>query len=171
MKNLSRAWVILLCAPLAAVAQTNMTGYWKFTVPNGGLSYMELKQDGENVTSAGSAADDGERSMMASCICRQAQAQMPPYMKVLPPGTKFSATRTTHDGTWGGVDSGFLSASAKRMMNPVRLPLPELSRLAAPDNGLTLERLPWDGIVGTSSTTISTMPPYGQWPTPWSQVA
>jgi hypothetical protein len=32
--------------------RVNLTGYWKFSVPNGGTSYLELKQEGETVTIA-----------------------------------------------------------------------------------------------------------------------
>ncbi len=91
-----------------------MTGYWKFTVPNGGLSYMELKQDGENVTSAGrrpmtGTLHDGKLHLQAGTGSNAT------VYEGIATVDKFSATRTTHDESQGGVDSGFFErAPAKR---------------------------------------------------------
>jgi hypothetical protein len=45
-----RLGALLLFATSLSFAQTDLTGYWKFSVPNGGVSFLELKQTGETVT-------------------------------------------------------------------------------------------------------------------------
>ncbi len=46
-------FTLACCLPTLAFAQTSLTGYWKFSVPNGGVSYMELTQNGNAITGAG----------------------------------------------------------------------------------------------------------------------
>ena len=45
-----RLGTLLLFVTALGLAQTSLTGYWKFSVPNGGVSFLELKQTGESVT-------------------------------------------------------------------------------------------------------------------------
>lgn len=52
MKMIAIVGAFLLVVHPAVIGQTDLTGYWKFSVPNGGTSYLELKQVREAITSA-----------------------------------------------------------------------------------------------------------------------
>jgi hypothetical protein len=46
MKLIKRLATFLLLAQALGFAQSDVTGFWKFSVPNGGISFLELKQTG-----------------------------------------------------------------------------------------------------------------------------
>jgi hypothetical protein len=52
MKLTKRLATFLLLAQALGFAQSDVTGFWKFSVPNGGISFLELKQMGDTVTGA-----------------------------------------------------------------------------------------------------------------------
>jgi alpha-galactosidase len=134
MKKLSLACAILLFPHLASLAQTSMTGYWKFTVPDGGLNYMELRQAGETVTSVGGRGGLTGTLHEGKLHLQAGNAPNATVYDGIAKGDMFPATRTTHDGKWGGVDNGFFVRVTSEEMHPARLPLPQLRDL--PDNGL-----------------------------------
>ena len=51
-KSLSRAFALCLAAfaPARTAAQSNLDGYWEYKVPNGGVSFFLMKQNGETLT-------------------------------------------------------------------------------------------------------------------------
>ena len=63
----------LLVVSALGYAQNTLTGYWKFSVPNGGVRYLELKQDGEPSPASHMvvrALPSPEHGMRASCISK-----------------------------------------------------------------------------------------------------
>jgi alpha-galactosidase len=127
----------LFLLPLAALAQTNMTGYWKFSVPEGGISYLDLKQDGETVTTVGRA---GPRRALSGTLhdgklhlegTAQPNGRPTPVFDGIVKGDKFPVKGTTQNGD---IAEGTLERVTKDEANPARLPLPDLRDV--PDNGL-----------------------------------
>ena len=51
--------LLVLLGALVASAQTDLTGYWAFHVKDGGVNYLQLQQNGENVTSVSQAGPGG----------------------------------------------------------------------------------------------------------------
>jgi hypothetical protein len=45
------AGVLLFGMQAIAMGQTDLTGYWKLSVPDGGIRCLELEQNGEAITS------------------------------------------------------------------------------------------------------------------------
>lgn len=115
------------------MAQDGMSGYWKFSMPNGGINYMELKQTGETVSTAGrrpmsGTLRDGKLHLQSGSDPNDT------VIDATVKGDKSTASRTTHDGQWGGVEVGTLERVAAEEVHPARLPLPELRELF--DDGL-----------------------------------
>jgi len=131
------ACALLLCASSSALAQTgsqtDMTGYWKFSSPTSGLDYLQLKQTGEAVSTAGRRPLTGTLHAGKLHLASGTDANATTYDAVVK-GEKFPATRITHDGPWGGTDTGTLERVTSEEVHPARLPLPDLRDL--PDNGL-----------------------------------
>jgi alpha-galactosidase len=138
MNKITLLAVMIACATLfdassSCLAQTDLTGYWKFSVRNGGLNYMELKQTGETVTTVGrrpmtGTLHDGKLRLQSGTDPNAT------VIEAVVKGDKFPASRTTHDGQWGGLEDGILERVSKDEVHPARLPLPDLRDL--PDNGL-----------------------------------
>jgi alpha-galactosidase len=129
--------IIVLLIQSAAFAQTDMTGFWKFSVPDGGTSYLELKQQGEVVTSAGRG---GPRRALTGTLhngklhlegAAGRPGSTPPVFDGVVNGDKFPVTGTTQNGD---QEQGTLERVTREEAQPVRLPLPELRDV--PDNGL-----------------------------------
>jgi len=51
--SLFMAGALLFAVSTCAWGQTNLTGYWKFSVPNRGVAFLELKQTGDEIYVAG----------------------------------------------------------------------------------------------------------------------
>src|SRR5450432_3282720 len=133
---------LLLCVPAAALAQSGMTGDWKFSVPNGGVNYIELKQTGDAISGTSSRGGPG-RAISGTLHDGKL------HIVVGPPG----GNRTVvFDGTGSGdqydvtrqppadgmdkaaSEQGTLVRVTHEEAHPARLPLPELRDV--PDNGL-----------------------------------
>ncbi|MEO6804424.1 MAG: glycoside hydrolase family 27 protein [Granulicella sp.] len=124
---------LLLALEGAAFAQTDMTGYWKFSVPNGGTIFMELKQTGETVSSGGRRPSTGTIHGNHFRIENGGTGNGSTVFEATVSGNKFPATRTSQ-GTWGNVEKGTMERVSHEEMSPARLPLPDLRDI--PDNGL-----------------------------------
>jgi alpha-galactosidase len=134
------ALTLLFALNAAAWGQTDLSGYWKFSVPNGGVSFLEFKQTGDQIFVSG-------RSGMSQSPYGTLQGDKlhleipspfgPPDPKrvtvydAVVKGDKFFATKKTPDEE---VVVGTLERVIKDEAFPARLPLPELRDL--PDNGL-----------------------------------
>lgn len=125
--------LLSLLLPIAAFAQADLTGYWKFSSPDGGVVYMELKQSGETVTSAGRRPATGTVKGDRFSLENGGTGNGATLFEAKVSGNKFPATRTSH-GTWGMVEKGTMERVAREEMYPARLPLPDLREV--PDNGL-----------------------------------
>jgi alpha-galactosidase len=132
---------VILCGIFAsrfASAQTSMTGFWKFSVPNGGVDFFELKQDGTSISSVGGRGPFGGLQGTLQNGKLHLHRGNPGGYEVsydaTVKGDSFEAVRTTVDGPWGGTDKGTFQRITQEEMHPARLPLPELRDL--PDNGL-----------------------------------
>jgi alpha-galactosidase len=126
--------LVLSLQDIAAWAQADMTGFWKFTVPNGGLNYFEFKQNGTTVTTVGrrpltGTIQDGKLHLLSP----NGTGNGPTTYDATVKGDKFPGVRTSV-GTWGSVEHGTFERVTREEANPARLPLPELRAL--PDNGL-----------------------------------
>jgi alpha-galactosidase len=130
---------ILLLGHSVLQAQTNLTGFWKFTVPNGGVGYLELKQDGETVT--GSRRGGPPQSLNGTLRNGRLHIEGTPgrngskgpvYDAADAKGDRFAVIGTTPNGD--PATPGFLERVSRDEVFPARLPLPELRDLS--DNGL-----------------------------------
>ena len=126
------AFTLLFGVRSRCMAQSDMTGYWKFSVPNGGLSYMEIKQTGEAVSTV------GRRPMTGTLHGGKLHLQSgndpnATVIEAIVKGEKSPARRTTHDGQWGGVELGFLERVTKEEVHPARLALPDLPVIVRAD--------------------------------------
>ena len=101
------ACALLFGAQSRCAAQTDMTGYWKFSSPTSGLDYLQLKQTGETVSTAGRRPLTGTLHAGKLHLASGTDANATTYDAVVK-GDKFPATRITHDGPWGGTDTGTL---------------------------------------------------------------
>jgi alpha-galactosidase len=137
---LSRAVLLVLSMllPLTALAQTNLTGYWKFSIPNGGVSYLELKQSGDSVTSIGRggparalAGDVHNGTLRLEGSAGPAGVNRNVVYEAKVKGESFPMTRQY---TGQPLERGTLERVAKDEAQPPRLPFPVLRDL--PDNGL-----------------------------------
>ena len=138
-----RTFILLLIASTstAALAQSDLTGSWKFSVTNGGTSYIELKQSGESVTSVSSGGfmrgggltgtlHDGKLHI-AGASDPTGRRQPASYDAPAVKGDKFAVHGTNPNGE---MADGFFERVTREEMYPARLPLPELRQL--PDTGL-----------------------------------
>jgi len=123
----------IFCAQGGAFAQTDLTGNWKFSSPTSGLDYLQLNQTGETITTTGRRPLTGTLHDGKLHLTTGTDANATTYDAVVK-GDKFPATRVTHDGQWGGTDTGTLERVTNEEIHPARLPLPDLRDL--PDNGL-----------------------------------
>jgi len=138
MKALAVAWALWLGIPVMVWAQADLTGYWKFSVPNGGVSFLELKQSGETITGMGRGGPgrpltgtlhNGKLHLEAPF--GPASARRILIYEAVVAGDKFAATRQAPEGE---LVQGTLERVSHDEAIPPRLPLPDLRDL--PDNGL-----------------------------------
>jgi alpha-galactosidase len=131
-----RFGAFLLLTHALAFGQSDVTGYWKFSVPNGGISYLELKQTGESLT----ATTRGGRPLTLTGTLHDGKL----HLEGSRPGgnrtVTFDGVRTkdgfnvTGNTPNGDQASGTLERVTRDEAFPARLPLPDLRDL--PDNGL-----------------------------------
>jgi alpha-galactosidase len=138
MKKIGIIGIFLVILTSTVFGQTNLTEYWRFSVPDGGTSYLELKQDGAAVTSVprgfmrtgltgtlhagklhleGSTGPEGRKRLII-------------YDGVVN-GDKFPIHGTNPNGEKA---EGIFERVTREEMYPARLPLPPLKDL--PDTGL-----------------------------------
>jgi alpha-galactosidase len=116
----------------------DLTGYWKFSVPNGGVNFLELKQNGETITGTGRG---GPGRPLAGTLHNgklhleipsgPASAKQFTTYDAVVTGDKFAITRQSPGEQ---VVNGTLERVTHDEAQPPRLPLPALRDL--PDNGL-----------------------------------
>lgn len=138
IRSFSAICILVFCVHFAADAQTDMSGYWKFSVPNGGVTFLELKQSGERIGGVGRGGP--ARSMSGTLqhgklhlemsFGSTDKKQMIVYEAVVH-GDKFPATRQR---TGESLETGTLQRVSHDEAFPPRLPLPALQNI--PDNGL-----------------------------------
>ena len=130
--------ILAVCLQCSAWAQTDLSGYWKFSIPNGGVAFLELKQTGENISGVGR----GGPGRPLSGTVRNGKLHIetpfgPPGGKqvviydAVVQGDKFAATRQRPGQP---PEQGVLERVSRDEAVPPRLPLPDLQNL--PDNGL-----------------------------------
>jgi alpha-galactosidase len=132
------AFFLFLWIHSVAIAQTDMSGYWKFSVPNGGVSYLELKQSGETITNIGGGGPMRTLSgtlhngtlHLEGASGQSSEKKTISYDAVVQ-GDVFSATRRFPGQS---AEKGTLERVSKDEADPPRLPLPALRDI--PDNGL-----------------------------------
>ena len=138
MRLLQQLGVILLLTQSLAFAQSDVTGFWKFSVPNGGVSYLELKQTGETLT----GTTHGGRPVSLTGTLRDGKLHLEGTVSRLGgnhtiafDGVRnkdgFSVSGNTPNGEKA---NGTLERVTRDEALPARLPLPDLQDL--PDNGL-----------------------------------
>jgi len=140
MKSMLAVTVLLLASRATVWGQTDLTGYWKYAVPNGGVNFLELKQAGNEVFASGR----GGMSQKPYGTLDGAKLHIAIPFPFGPPdptrvtvydavvkGDKFAATKKDPDEE---MTSGTLERVSREEAFPARLPLPELRDL--PDNGL-----------------------------------
>ncbi len=129
--------LLLFAAPSVLFGQTNLTGYWKFSVPNGGTSYLELKQTGDTVTSTGhgfmrpgltGTIHDGKLHLEGPS---GRPGRKPVTYDAVVKGDKFPIRGTNPNGE---IADGIFERVTHDEMYPERLALPPLRQL--PDTGL-----------------------------------
>ena len=123
-----------------ALAQADLTGYWKYSVPNGGVNYLELKQAGNDIyingrsgmsqTPYGSLHGDSLHMEIPSPFDSPNSKRFTVYDAIVK-GDKFPATKKLPDEE---LTTGILERVTQEEAHPARLPLPELRDLS--DNGL-----------------------------------
>ncbi len=138
--SLFLALTLLFAQVAVAWGQTDLTGYWKFSVPNGGVNFLEVKQTGGQIfvsgrsgmsqTPYGTLQGDRLHLEIPSPFGPPDPKRVTVYDAVVK-GDKFSATRKSPDED---VVAGTLERVTREEAFPARLPLPELRDL--PDNGL-----------------------------------
>jgi alpha-galactosidase len=134
------ALAIWLFSAMSARAQSNLTGYWKYSIQDGGVTYLELKQSGDDIF----AARRGKMSSEPVGALRGNKLHLEIPNPFAPPdakqfivydavvtGDKFPATRKEPKEE---PTNGTLERVSREEAFPNRLPLPELRDLA--DNGL-----------------------------------
>jgi alpha-galactosidase len=145
--------LIFLLGVMTAHAQTNLSGYWVFNVPNGDgtfrVTYLELKQDGEAIT--GKLYSRVPNGMPITGSFKGNQLH---FATVISPpsgapasGSTFSGRQSTYDGVFeqdtlhlqttshGAAVKGVAERTTyEATLPPARLALPELHEV--PDNGL-----------------------------------
>jgi alpha-galactosidase len=138
MRLLQRLGAILLLTHSLGFAQSDVTGFWKFSVPNGGVSYLELNQTGETLT----GSTHGGRPVMLTGTLHDGKLHLEGTVS-RPGGNRiigfdgvrskdgFTVTGNTPNGEKA---SGTLERVSREEAMPPRLPLPDLQNL--PDNGL-----------------------------------
>ena len=132
LRYLSCLGTLVICAVPTLSAQTDLTGYWALRVANGGVTYFDLKQSGENIT--GRIGTGGPFRPIAGTLHGG-------QLHLAPPGSGTQTRRVVFDGAVenGRIRltapvSGWLERCPREDMYPERLPLPELQDV--PDNGL-----------------------------------
>ncbi len=131
---------LLIAMRAIAWAQTDVTGYWKFSVTDGGLNYLDLKQTGTDVYVSGrnglsktplGALQGGRLHLEIPAPFGPPNPKRMTVYDAVVKGDKFPATKKQPNGD---VLNGTLEKVTKEEAYPARLPLPELREL--PDNGL-----------------------------------
>ena len=140
MRSLVAGCALLFGMHAIASAQSDLTGYWKYAVPNGGVNYLELKQSGSEIfvsgrsgmsqKSCGTLHGDKLHLEIPSAFGRPDPKRFITYDATVN-GDKFPATRKDRDGE---LTSGTIERVPREEAHPARLPLPELRDLT--DNGL-----------------------------------
>jgi alpha-galactosidase len=138
MRFCKRSGVLLLLVTSLAFSQTSLTGYWKFSVPNGGVSFLELKQTGEAVTGStrsgrpvALAGTLHGRALHLEGMVTNSAGKHTIVFEGTGSGDKFTVSGHTPNGDQA---SGTLERVSRDEAYPARLPLPDLREL--PDNGL-----------------------------------
>jgi alpha-galactosidase len=129
---------LLMLAHSLAFAQSDLTGYWKFSVPNGGVRFLELKQTGEMVSgnTRGGAPVALSGALRAGKLHLEGSSTRSGVKHTIAfdgvrNGDGFTVTGNTSNGE---AASGTLERVSQQEAFPARLPLPDLQDL--PDNGL-----------------------------------
>ena len=123
-----------------ALGQADLTGYWKYSVPNGGVTFLELKQTGDAISGNGHGGP--ARQLSGTLHGDKLHLEIPfpfgpPNAKsftvydAVVKGDKFPATQQQPGEE---LTRGTLERVSHDEAYPPRLPLPELRDL--PDNGL-----------------------------------
>jgi alpha-galactosidase len=133
--------LIIACSFLlsaTAFAQNDMTGYWKFSVRDGGVNFLELKQTGETITGTGRGG--ATRTITGTLHAGHLHLEVPTgpasekrviMYEATVSGDKFPITR---QATGEELVKGTFERVTRDEAQPPRLPLPVLRDLA--DNGL-----------------------------------
>ncbi len=133
-KRLLIAATLLLILCGSASAQTDLSGYWKFSTRNGGTNYFELKQTGTKLVNLGRRPASGTiEADKLHLLIPGGTGDGPINYEATVKGDKFAAVKTV-SGVWGSVEPGTFERVSREEAYPPRLPLPELRTL--PDNGL-----------------------------------
>jgi alpha-galactosidase len=141
-KNRLRLFVLMTCllSVLATYAQSDLSGYWKYSIQDGGVTYLELKQTGEDIFAArrGKMPEHPVGTLRGNRLHLEIPSPFaPPDAKLfivydaVVTGDKFSATRKEPKEE---PSQGVLERVSREEAYPNRLPLPELRDLS--DNGL-----------------------------------
>jgi alpha-galactosidase len=136
MKLYQLCILLLLSKPAIGFAQTDMGGDWKFSVPNGGSSFLELKQSGEGITgmersrrALTGTLHDGK--LHIEIVVGPADDRTVSTYDAEVRGEKFAATKRI---SGENPIQGTMERVTHDDVFPPRLPLPDLHAL--PDNGL-----------------------------------
>jgi alpha-galactosidase len=132
------AWMLSFAMHAFAASQPDLTGFWKFSVPNGGVNFLELKQNGETITGTGRGGPG--RPITGTLHSGKLHLEVPSgpasakqfttYDAVVN-GDKFAITRKSPGEE---AVNGTFERVTHDEAQPARLPLPALRDL--PDNGL-----------------------------------
>ncbi len=136
------AAIVILASTSMALAETGLSGYWEYRVPNGGTSFFLITQEGEKVTAT---YQPGQRAMSGSL--HDGKLELSSQVKY--GNETFTVTMAGDRRATGAFDvtaknpglrgatietHGVLEPVSKEVVYPERLPLPVLKNL--PDNGL-----------------------------------
>jgi alpha-galactosidase len=127
LKYMRTSWLALLFLGASLLpAQTDVTGFWVLRIPNGGVTYFDLKQTGDVIT--GNVVNGGPvRSFKGTFSAGKVRLEISSqrvYEGVVD-GGKITVTAPIR---------GVLERCARDAVYPPKLPLPELQDV--PDNGL-----------------------------------
>ena len=146
MTRFRHACALLFFLPSLAWGQASLTGYWKFSVPDGGTRFLALQQAGENLTGSTQGGrpvpltgtvHDGKLHLEGTTVggANKRTLVFDGTRVGTGDGTgkedKFSTTGTVPNGEQA---KGTLERVSHDEAVPARLPLPELRDV--PDNGL-----------------------------------
>ena len=142
---------VVILGTLILSAQTDLTGFWAFRVPDAGVSYLELKQTGDAVATVSGGGgrgrtlsgtlSNGKLRLVAAPMAGRgapgaAAVPAPPQRDTVYEGVVENANRIAVTMSVTGRDAirGYFERVPREEAHPARLPLPELHDV--PDNGL-----------------------------------